>query len=198
MLLAKLSKQLRRKRSCFRPKKKRQPSAIASAGAVPSQGLLCCHGSDFGASGTDDLVGGSENLLGALFGYCFGIKTVPSAQPVLNVTSAKLGSLKPQRFAAKKRHGFRFDFSQIARRGFSVREISLACVQQNVSAFVEKCLLKKLRKRIDSELSATGESLHISVRVIEWNALNIQGAKRSLGIPLRDRNWFKFLPVSLA
>jgi hypothetical protein len=67
-----------------------------------------------------------------------------------------------------------------------------------VSAFVKKCLLKKLRKRIDSELSATGESLHISVRVIEWNALNIQGAKRSLGIPLRDRNWFKFLPVSLA
>jgi hypothetical protein len=134
--------------------------------------LLCCHGIDFGASGADDLVGGAENLLGALFGYCFGIKTVPSAQPVLNVTSAKLGSLKPQRFAAKKRHGFRFDFSQIARRGFSVREISLACVQQNVSAFVKKCLLKKLRKRIDSELSATGESLHISVRVIERNALN--------------------------
>jgi hypothetical protein len=53
-----------RKRSCFRSKK-RQPSAIASAGAVLSQGLLSCHGSDFGASGVDDLVGGAEDFLGA-------------------------------------------------------------------------------------------------------------------------------------
>ena len=41
------------------------------------------------------------------------------------------------------------------------------------------------------------KSLHISVRVIEWYALNTQRANRSLGIPLRDRNRVKFLPVSL-
>jgi len=65
-------------------KKKRQPSAIASTGAVPSQGLLCCHGSNFGASGADDLVGGAEDFLGALFRYSFCIKTTPTAEPSLN------------------------------------------------------------------------------------------------------------------
>lgn len=44
----------------------------------------------------------------------------------------------------------------IERRGFSVREISVGRVQQNVTAFVEKCLLRELRKRIDGELSSTG------------------------------------------
>ncbi len=108
-----------------RPKKKRQPSAIASAGAVRSQGLLCRDRIDFGASGADDLIGGAEDFLGALFGYRFRIKTASTAEPILNITSAKLCSFEAQRFATKKRHGFRFDFSQTARRGLSVREISL-------------------------------------------------------------------------
>jgi hypothetical protein len=45
-------------------------------------------------------------------------------------------------------------------------------VQQNVSALVEKSFLRQLRDRVNSELSATGESLHISVCVIERDALN--------------------------
>ena len=49
----------------------------------------------FGTSGADDLVGRAEDPLGALFGYGFGIKTASTADPVLNVTSAKLRSLKP-------------------------------------------------------------------------------------------------------
>jgi hypothetical protein len=32
----------------------------------------------FGASGADDLIGGTENLLGALFGYRFRVKTTPT------------------------------------------------------------------------------------------------------------------------
>ena len=79
-------------------------------------------------SGADDLVGGAEDFLGALFGVPFRVKTVPSAQPILNVASAKLGSLKPQRFTTKKRHGFRFDLAQTARRGISVGELCLCCV----------------------------------------------------------------------
>ena len=106
-------------------KKKRQPSAIASAGAVPSQGLLCCHRSDFGASGADDLVGGAEDFLGALFGYHFGVRTSSTAEPILHVTPAILGSLKAQRFTTKKRHGFRFDFAQTPRRRLSIGEIRL-------------------------------------------------------------------------
>jgi hypothetical protein len=58
-------------------KKKRQPSAIASAGAVPSQGLLCCHGSDFGASGADDLVGGAEDFWALFSGIVSESKTLP-------------------------------------------------------------------------------------------------------------------------
>src|SRR5690242_10393605 len=80
-----LSKQLRRTRSCFRPKKKRQPSSIGLGWRGHSQGLLCGNGIDFGASGADDLIGGAEDFLGALFGDRFRVKTVPSAQPILNI-----------------------------------------------------------------------------------------------------------------
>lgn len=62
MLLAKLSKQLRRKRSSSDPKKSASRVLLPSAGAVRSQGLLCCDGSDFEASGADDLVGGAEDF----------------------------------------------------------------------------------------------------------------------------------------
>jgi len=41
---------------------------------------------NFGASGTDDLIGGAEDFLGALFGYRFLIKTTSTAQPILNLT----------------------------------------------------------------------------------------------------------------
>lgn len=49
-------------------KKKRQSSAIASAGAVRSQGVVCCHGPGFGASGTDDLGGRRGRFLVLLSG----------------------------------------------------------------------------------------------------------------------------------
>jgi hypothetical protein len=118
------------------------------------------------------LVGGSEDLLGALFGYRFGIKTVTTAEPVLHITPAILGSLKTQRFATQQRHRFGFYFAEVSRRGLTVSKISFARVQQNVSALVEKSFLRQLRDRVNSELSATGESLHISVCVIERDALN--------------------------
>jgi hypothetical protein len=98
---------------------------MASAGAGRSQGLLCCHEIDFGASGTDDLVGGAEDSLGALFRDRIGIKTVSTAEPILKIPSAKLRPFKTQRFTTKKRHGFGFDLSQTAQRGFSVCEIAL-------------------------------------------------------------------------
>jgi hypothetical protein len=199
MLLAKLSKQLRRKRSCFRPKKKRQPSAIASAGAVRSQGLLCRHGSDFGASGADDLVGGAEDFLGALFGYHFRVRTASTAEPILHVTPAILGSLKAQRFATQQGHRFGFYFAEVSRRGFSVSEIYLsAMAQYYVTKFVEKSLKRQLSKRVNRYLTLLCKTLNISVRVIEWNALDTQRGKRSICVPLRDRNWLKFLSVSLA
>src|SRR5690348_7204994 len=77
---------------------------------------LSCHGIDFRASGADDLVGSPEDFLGALFGYRFRIRTTPTAQPVLDIPSAKLGSLKSQRLTTKKGHGFRFDLAQTTRR----------------------------------------------------------------------------------
>ena len=85
-------------------------------------------GIDFGTSGADDLIGGAEDFLGALFGDRFRVKTVPSAQPILNISSAKLCPFKTQRFTTKKRHGFRFDLAQTARRGISVGELCLGCV----------------------------------------------------------------------
>ena len=84
---------------------------MASAGAVVLRGLLYCNGIDFGTSGADDLIGGAEDFLGALFGDRFRVKTIPTADPILNIPATKLGSLKPQRFTTKKRHGFRFDFA---------------------------------------------------------------------------------------
>jgi len=80
---------------------------------------------DFGASRTDDLVGGTEDFLGTLFGYGFRVKTTPTADPILNIPATISGSLKPQRFTTKKRHGFRFDLAQTTRRGLSIGEICL-------------------------------------------------------------------------
>ena len=68
ILPPKCQTQLRQKRSCVRAKKKRQPSAIASAGAVRSQGLVNDRGIVFGAFGTDDLRGAAEVFLGAVSG----------------------------------------------------------------------------------------------------------------------------------
>src|SRR5688572_11063917 len=92
------------------------------------QDTLSCHGIDFGASGADDLIGGAEDLLGALFRYRFRVKTTPTADPILNVTSAKVCPLKSQRFATQKRHGFRFDLAQTTRRRLSIGEICLGCM----------------------------------------------------------------------
>jgi hypothetical protein len=87
---------------------------------------------DFGASSTDDLIGSAEDFLGTLFRYRFRIRTTATADPILNITATVIGSFKAQRFATKKRHGFGFYLTQTAWRGFSVREISLGRVQQNV------------------------------------------------------------------
>ena len=78
-----------------------------------------------GASGANDLIGGTEDLLGALFGYRFRVKTTPTADPILNIPATISGSLKPLRFTTKKRHGFRFDLAQTTRRGLSIGEICL-------------------------------------------------------------------------
>src|SRR6186997_854803 len=105
-LAAKYPTQLRLWRSCTGQKK--APAECVAPGwrGSFSGGWLCRDWMDFRASRTDDLIGSAEDLLGALFGYRFRVKTVPSAEPVLNVSSAKLCSLKPQRFTTEKRHGF--------------------------------------------------------------------------------------------
>ena len=54
-----------------------------------------------GASGADDLVGGAEDFLGALFRYCFRIRSASRAEPVLDIAASVIGSFKAQRFAAK-------------------------------------------------------------------------------------------------
>src|SRR6185312_3172582 len=91
-----ISKQLRRKRSCFRPKKSASRVLLPRPARFLLRGFLCCHGSDFGAPGADDLVGGAEDFLGALFGYHLGVRTSSTAEPILHVTPAILGSLKAQ------------------------------------------------------------------------------------------------------
>jgi hypothetical protein len=113
-----------------------------------------------------------------------------AARKILHVTSAILGSLKAQRFTTKKRHGFRFDLTQTTRRGFTVSEIYLsAMAQYYVTKFVQKSLKRELRKWVNRDLALLCKTLNISVRVIEWNALDAQHG---------NRNRLKFLPVSLA
>src|SRR5690242_9867315 len=70
-------------------------------------------------------------------------------------------------------------------------------MEDHVSQFMEKCLVWQLSKWVDCDLALAGKALDISVRVIEWNALNTQSFDRSLSIPIRDRNQFNFLPVGL-
>src|SRR5690348_6581375 len=66
-----------------------------------------------------------------------------------------------------------------------------------MTELVQKCLGWQLRKGVNCDLALPRKALHISVRVIEWNALDIQRRKRPRRVPLGDRNWFKFLPASL-
>jgi hypothetical protein len=56
-------------------------------------------------------MGSPEDVLGALVRYRLGIETAPTEEPILNVTSAKLRSLKSQRFATKKRDLYGFDLA---------------------------------------------------------------------------------------
>jgi hypothetical protein len=62
---------------------------------------------------------------------------------------------------------------------------------------VKKCLVWELRKRVNCDLTLARKALHISVRMIEWNALNTQRGNCFLCVPLGERNRFKFLSVSL-
>jgi hypothetical protein len=78
-----------------------------------------------------------------------------------------------------------------------IREVSLVAVKNGMGEFVKKCLKRQLRKWVNCDPATTAKPLHISVRVIERYALNTQRLHRSLGVPLRDRNRFKFLPVGL-
>ena len=56
------STQLRLRHSCVRHTKKASRVLLHTAGAVRSQGLLCCCGIWFGASGADDLISGAEDF----------------------------------------------------------------------------------------------------------------------------------------
>ena len=111
---------------------------------------------DFGVSGADDLVGGPEDFLGALFGYRFGVRSTATAEPILYIAASIIGSLKAQRFATKKRYGFGFDFTQTAGCRFVVGEIAVVGVKNYVSQFVKKCLVRQLRKRVNCDLTLAG------------------------------------------
>jgi hypothetical protein len=102
---------------------------LPSAGAVHSHGVgLRFYGINFGSSGADDLIGGAEDFLRALFRYPFGIQATATVDPTLNISTTEGGSLKSQRFTTEKRHGFRFDLAQTSRRRLSIGEISLGGV----------------------------------------------------------------------
>ena len=64
----------------------------------PFSGMVC---GDFRTSCADDLVGGTEDFLGALFRYSIGVRITATAEPVLYIAASIIGSLKRQRFAAK-------------------------------------------------------------------------------------------------
>ena len=74
---------------------------LHSAGRSFSGVLLCRDRMDFGASGTDDLVGGAEDFLSAFFRYRFRVRTTATGQPMLDIAARIIGSRKAQRFAAK-------------------------------------------------------------------------------------------------
>ena len=65
-----------------------------------------------------------------------------------------------------------------------------------MTELVQTCLGWQLSKVIDCDL-ALRKALNISVRMIEWDALDIQRHKRPMRVSFRDRDWFKLLPVSL-
>jgi hypothetical protein len=46
--------------------------------------------------GADDLIGGAEDFLGALFGDCIGIETDSLIKPILDITATVGGSIKAQ------------------------------------------------------------------------------------------------------
>src|SRR5689334_12812885 len=77
-----------------RPKKSASRGAMPSAGAV-SLRRLRSDGISFCSSGADDLIGGAEDSLRALFRYCFGIQTTATVDPILNIPTTEGGSLKP-------------------------------------------------------------------------------------------------------
>src|SRR5438046_8019263 len=63
--------------------------------------------------------------------------------------------------------------------------------------FVKKGLMRELRYWIDRDLAATREALTVAVRLVERDPLNAKRRKRSLNVPLRDRDWSKLAPVGL-
>jgi hypothetical protein len=75
--------------------KKRQPSVLPRLAQFVLRGWLYRDRNVFGAPGADDLIGSTEDSLSALFGYRFRIRTAATGEPILNVSSAKLRSLKP-------------------------------------------------------------------------------------------------------
>jgi hypothetical protein len=112
------------------PKKSASRVLIAPGWRGQFSGVMMSLPDRFGVSSTDDSIGGAEDFLGALFGDRFRVKTVPSAEPILNVTSAKLRSLKPQRFTTKKCDGFRFNLAQTTRCCLIIGEICLGGMAQ--------------------------------------------------------------------
>ena len=57
--------------------------------------------------------------------------------------------------------------------------------------------VRKLRYWIDRDLIATRKALTVTVRLVEGDPLNAEGLKRSLGVPLRDRDWPKLAAKGL-
>ena len=76
----------------------------------------------------EDLIGGAEDLLCALFGDCVAVVPIRGIEPVLDIASAIVGAFEVQRFAAQQGDCFRFDFAQVLWRSFCVCEVGFGRV----------------------------------------------------------------------
>jgi hypothetical protein len=66
-----------------------------------------------------------------------------------------------------------------------------------VGHFVKKRLMRELCYWIDRDLAAAREALTIAVRLVERDPFNAKCPQRLLGVPLRDRDWAKFVAGGL-
>ena len=136
----------------------------------------------------NDLVGGAEDFLCALFGDRIGVETDSLIKPVLDIAATIIGTFKAQRFATQKRNGFGFYFAQISWRRFGVREVGFGGVAENdVCEFVKKRFVWKLSDGVNCYLALASKTLTVSVSLIEWDAFNAERCNCFLRIPLWNR-----------